>query len=205
MTTQLVSAAPNRHGRAIAASVSRIMRLRDGMRGETNATHPFVHIDCGDGRVAALVSASAARVALGADRAPPRRGAVPTVACLGDRLPFPDGAAAYVVLSDVLGCATDPVRLVRAALRVARHGVILCDRLVKRRGDRLLLRALDLADGRRTPRYWTERQWWEMAERAGAHVTHWDRVRDVYPAPASWMVGGHLHVVMVLEPEPPNA
>jgi hypothetical protein len=44
-----------------------------------------------------------------------------------------------------------------------------------------------------------------MVERAGAQVTHWERLRDVYPAPASWLIGRDLHVVMVLEPLPPIA
>ncbi|MGH7646828.1 MAG: methyltransferase domain-containing protein, partial [Gemmatimonadaceae bacterium] len=124
----------------------------------------------------------------------------------GERLPFPDGALAYVLMADVLRRAPDPEALVREALRVGRHGVILVDRLVKRRGDRLLLGALDAAGGSgRAQRYWNERQWWEMVERAGAQVTHWERLRDAYPAPVSWLIGRGLHVVMVLEPLPPVA
>ena len=180
--------------------------MRDGLRGEPAPRHPFVHVGSGDGAMTVLVSARAARVALGADPAPRAPSAVPAVACAGDRLPFPDASAAYVVVSDALGRAPDPVALVREAMRVGRHGVILADRLVKRRGDRLLLRALDLAAGaQRNAPYFTERQWWEMAERAGAQVTHWERVRDVYPAPASWVLGRHLHVVMVLEPQTADA
>ena len=202
MTTRHSSVEPDRRARAIAASVSRIMRLRDNLRGDGSAERPFVTVGCGDGRVASLVSARAARAALGADAAPPVRASIPVVACVDHRLPFPDGAAAYVLMADVLRRADDPVTLLREALRVGRHGVILTDRLVRRRGDRLLLRALDLGDARQPTRYWTERQWWEMAERAGAQVTHWERLRDLYAPPASWVFGRHLHVVMVLERDP---
>lgn len=200
MTTRYPGVEPDRRARAIAASVSRIMRLRDNLRGDGTAAQPFVSIGCGDGRVEALVSARTLRTGLGADAAPPRRAPIPVVACADHRLPFADGGAAYVLMADVLRRAGDPVTLLREALRVGRHGVILTDRLVRRRGDRLLLRALDLGDGLPgAPRYWTERQWWDMAERAGAQVTHWERLRDVYAAPASWVFGRHLHVVMVLE------
>lgn len=203
MTTRYSGVEPDRRARAIAASVSRIMRLRDKLRGDGEPVQPFVAIGCGDGRVAALVSARAARAGLGADAAPPARAPIPVVACADHRLPFGDGGAAYVLMADVLRHAGDPVTLLREALRVGRHGVILADRLVRRRGDRLLLRALDVGDGSpHPPRYLTERQWWEMAERAGAQVTHWERLRDVYAAPASWVFGGHLHVVMVLERDP---
>lgn len=203
MTTRHPAVETDRRVRAIAASVSRIMRLRDHLRGDGTTAQPFVAIGCGDGRVAALVSARAARTGLGADTAPPARAPVPVVACTEHRLPFADGGAAYVLMADVLRRAGDPVMLLREALRVGRYGVILADRLVRRRGDRLLLRALDVGDGALHPRrYWTERQWWEMAERAGAQVTHWERVRDVYAPPASWLFGRHLHVVMVLERDP---
>jgi SAM-dependent methyltransferase len=203
MTTRHTRAESDRRARAIATSVSRIMRMRDRLRGDGTTAQPFVSIGCGDGRVAALVSARAARAALGADPAPPARISIPAVASAAHRLPFPDGAAAYVLMADVLRRSGDPVTLLREALRVGRHGVILTDRLVRRRGDRLLLRVLDLGDGSpHTPRYWTERQWWEMAEHAGAQVTHWERLRDVYAPPASWVFGRHLHVVMVLERDP---
>ena len=203
MTTRQPGVEPDRRARAIAASVSRIMRLRDNLRGDGESAQPFVAVGCGDARVAALVSARAARAGLGADAAPPARAFIPIVACADHLLPFPDGGAAYVLMADVLRRAGDPVTLLREALRVGRHGVILTDRLVRRRGDRLLLRALDVGDGSpQPPRYWTERQWWEMAERAGAQVTHWERLRDVYAPPASWVFGRHLHVVMVLERDP---
>lgn len=207
MTNHVADAEPGRRARAIAASVSRIMRLRDGLRGAGDSVaQPFVDIACGDGRLAALVSARAARVALGVDAAPGWGGAIPVVAGMGERLPFPDGAAAYVLMADVLRRAREPEALLREALRVGRHGVILVDHLVRRRGDRLLLGALDAAGGSgRAARYWTERQWWELADRAGAQVTHWERLRDAYPAPASWLIGRDLHVVMVLETRPPIA
>ena len=203
MTTRYPGVEAGRRARAIALSVSRIMRLRDNLRGEGAPAQPFVAVGCGDGRVAALVSVRAARAGLGADTAPQARASIPMVACADHRLPFSDGGAAYVLMADVLRRADDPVALIREALRVGRHGVILTDRLIRRRGDRLLLRALDLGDGApNPPRYWTERQWWEMAERAGAQVTHWERLRDVYAPPASWVFGRHLHVVMVLERDP---
>ena len=203
MTTRFASVEADRRARAIASSVSRIMRLRDRLRGEVAPAQPFLALGCGDGRVAALVSDQAARTGLGADTTPQPRASIPVVACADRHLPFPDGGAAYVLMADVLRRADDPVTLIREALRVGRHGVILADRLVRRRGDRLLLRALDLGDGApNPPRYWTERQWWEMAERAGAQVTHWERLRDVYAPPASWVFGRHLHVVMVLERDP---
>jgi len=203
MTTRYPGVEAGRRGRAIASSVSRIMRLRDNLRGEGAPAQPFVAVGCGDGRVAALVSVRAARAGLGTDTAPQARASIPMVACADHRLPFSDCGAAYVLMADVLRRADDPVALIREALRVGRHGVILTDRLVRRRGDRLLLRALDLGDGApNPPRYWTERQWWEMAERAGAQVTHWERLRDVYVPPASWVFGRHLHVVMVLERDP---
>lgn len=207
MTNHAVHGEPARRARAIATSVSRIMRMRDALRGPAEgAAQPFVDIACGDGRLAALVSVRAARGALGVDAAPTRRAAIPVVAGAGERLPFPDGAAAYVLMADVLRRAREPEALVREALRVGRHGVILIDRLVRRRGDRLLLGALDAAGGSgRAARYWTELQWWELAERAGAQVTHWERLRDAYAAPASWLIGRDLHVVMVLESQLPAA
>lgn len=206
MTNHAVDTEPGRRGRAIAASVSRIMRLRDGLRGANGAAQPFVDIGCGDGRVAALISRRTARPALGVDAAAVGRAAIPVVASTGERLPFSDGAAAYVLMAEVLGRAREPEALLREALRVGRHGVILVDRQVRRRGDRLVLGALDIADGSgRATRYWTERQWWELAERAGAQVTHWERLRGAYGAPASWVIGRDLHVVMVLEPLAPVA
>ncbi|HKV51869.1 MAG TPA: methyltransferase domain-containing protein [Gemmatimonadaceae bacterium] len=206
MTNHVGDGEPGRRTRAIATSVSRIMRMRDALRGAGDGTaQPFLDIACGDGRLAALVSVRAARVALGVDDAPARRAAIPVVAGSGERLPFSDGAAAYVLMADVLRRAREPEMLLREALRVGRHGVILIDRLVRRRGDRLLLGALDAAGGSgRAARYWTERQWWELADRAGAQVTHWERLRDAYAAPASWLIGRDLHVVMVLEHSAPS-
>lgn len=207
MTHHVAGVVLDRRARAIAASVSRIMQLRDGLRGAAEgAARPFVDVECGDGRLAASVSARTTRRALGVDASPAGRAAIPMVAGAGERLPFPDGAAAYVMLADVLRRATDPEATLREALRVGRHGVFLIELLVRRRGDRLLLGALDAASGSgRAPHYRTERQWWEMAERAGAQVTHWERLRDAYAPPASWLVGRDLHVVMVLEPLPKPA
>jgi len=56
MTTRYAGVEADRRARAIASSVSRIMRLRDRLRGEVAPAQPFLAIGCGDGRVAALVS-----------------------------------------------------------------------------------------------------------------------------------------------------
>ena len=196
----------DRRVRTIAGTLGRIIRLRDMLRGDTTRSQPIVDVGCGDGRVAALVAQHAQRPVVGVDPLPRPGAAIAVSAFDGARLPFADGAASYVTLSDVLHHADDPVALLREALRVARHGVMLKDHLVRRPGDRLVLRAMDWVgnaphDVRLVYRYWTEREWWDMAAAAGARVTHWERLTDLYPAPVSWLCGRHLHVVLVVERE----
>ncbi|HEY7876767.1 MAG TPA: class I SAM-dependent methyltransferase, partial [Gemmatimonadaceae bacterium] len=194
----------DRRVRTIAATLTRVMLLRDALRGDTTRAQVFLDVGCGDGRVAALVAAHTGRAVMGVDPLPRENAVISVAAFDGEHLPFPDDSVAYVTLSDVLHHADDPVALLREGLRVSRHGVILKDHLVRHRGDGLVLRAMDWAGNaphgvRLVYRYWTEREWWEMAEGSGARVTHWERLRDLYAAPIDWVCGRHLHVVLVME------
>lgn len=103
-----------------------------------------VDVGCGAGWIGARLSARGHRVT-GVDPLDKRLADLPFTQALAERLPFPDGAADWVLLCCVLHHveAADHAPILREARRVARRGVVLVEDVYRSAAGRLLTRLVD--------------------------------------------------------------
>lgn len=100
--------------------------------------------------------------------------AIDVTAYDGRTLPFDDATFDVALLSDVLHHATDPLQLLREALRVSRQGVVVKDHFCFGPRSRLMLVGMDLVGNRPygvhvTGRYFSPEAWLALCD--AAHAT----------------------------------
>jgi SAM-dependent methyltransferase len=98
----------------------------------------------------------------------------------GRTLPHGNESVDVVILADVLHHAEDPIRLLFETARVARHTIIIKDR-VQKAGT--------------VGRYWTAGEWTLGLQRVGIPIESWNASLGLYPWPASVLFDRSLHFV----------
>jgi ubiquinone/menaquinone biosynthesis C-methylase UbiE len=161
-------------------------------------------VGCGDGALDAWLQANETDLQIrGVDVFVRPEAAIPVEAFDGRRLPHPDGCFDLVMMVDVLHHAEDALALLREAARVARRGIVIKDH---NREGVLAFATLCLMDfvgnayegAIQKYRYWSKREWGEVFRSAGLKVLSYRDRLGLYPPPADWLFGRHLHFVALL-------
>lgn len=162
-------------------------------------------VGCGDGRVARAILERRPDLRLeGLDVLIRPRTFIPVTAFDGQHLPCADGQFEVVMFVDVLHHTTDPMALLREAVRVARRGLLLKDHARDGWLAEPTLRFMDWVGNARHGvalpyNYWPwsrwQAAWTELHLRPVACV----RRLGLYPPPASWLFERSLHFINFLE------
>ena len=125
---------------------------------------------------------------------------IPVTSFDGRRLPFADRSWDTVLFCDVLHHTDDPVSMLREAVRVARHSIVIKDHLVQGLLARPTLRLMDFVGnaphGVVLPyNYLTRGQWEEAFRSCGLLVTEQRSRLRLYPPLADMVFGRSLHFV----------
>ena len=118
----------------------------------------------------------------------------------GQTVPLQDDAIDYVLFADVLHHTKDPMILLREAIRVARHGVLIKDHLVQGILAQPTLRFMDKIGNRRfgvqlPHNYWCPEQWDAAFNELNLEREHYQTKLGLYPLWANWCFGRGLHFI----------
>jgi SAM-dependent methyltransferase len=186
------------HRRRVGVLASQIARLLP--EGAS-----VLDVGCGDGLVAKVIGELRPDAGLqGIDVMVRRTTHVPVTEFDGTTIPFADGAFDVVSFVVVLHHTDDPMVLLREAARVAAKAVIVKDHLLNgflaERTLRYMDRVGNVKHGVVLPyNYWPRQRWMAAIETLGLRPTTWEEGLHIYPWPADWVFGRHLHFVTRLE------
>jgi SAM-dependent methyltransferase len=162
-------------------------------------------VGSGDGLLGQLISQIRPDVTIqGIDVLVRPRTHIPTEKYDGERIPYGDTSFDGVMFVDVLHHTTDPLILLREAIRVARRTIVIKDHLLDGLFAGQTLRFMDRAGnarhGIRLPyNYWTKETWFDAFDTLGLRVGMWTTKLCLYPRPASWLFDRSLHFVARLD------
>lgn len=167
-------------------------------------------IGCGDGQLARLLLDARPDLKLqGIDVLVRPHTQIPVTAFDGTTLPFEDQSFDAIMFIDVLHHATDQMRLLREARRVASQNIIIKDHTVAGVIGRPLLHFMDWVGNARhgvaSPgNYWTLAQWNQAFAELELSPTVWKRELGLYPWWANWLFGRQLHFITALAKASPS-
>lgn len=165
-------------------------------------------VGCGDGLVSAQTCAKRPDLEIrGLDVLPRKQSYIPVELFDGSRIPFGDGSFDAVLFSDVLHHTEDASVLLGEARRVTRQYVLVKDHYRKGLAANARLRFMDWVGNARFGvalpyRYWTEAQWHAAWQKLGLIPERVVSRLGLYPAPADWVFGAHLHFIALLKRDP---
>jgi ubiquinone/menaquinone biosynthesis C-methylase UbiE len=171
-------------------------KLRDFL---PNCAATVLDIGCGDGVVAMHLMKSKPNLEIhGIDPLVRPGAAIPVTEFDGRNIPFESEFFDYCMLVDVLHHANDPFILLKEAVRVARHGIIIKDHKVSGLLARQTLKFMDDAHNRRYGvslpyNYWTMHDWKVAFEKLNLRIAKYERSLNLYPIWADWVFGRGLH------------
>ena len=121
----------------------------------------------------------------------------------GITAPFANGSFDYALLCNVLHHANDQAALLREALRLARHGVIIKDHLAETRYQHSQLAVLDVLGNRRfgastVGHYLSSEGWSSLFADAGARVVERLEGLSFRRGPLRAVFGNHLEIMFVV-------
>lgn len=191
------------HGRYVHDRRSRILSrcLADAIPRNFS----ILDVGCGDGFLAQLISEARPDVSLmGIDVQVRERTYIPVHQYDGDTIPYDDASFDGVMFVDVLHHTTDPMVLLREALRVSRKSIVVKDHTSDGLFADLTLRVMDKIGNRRHGvslpyNYWPKRKWFEAFATLGLLPADWTTHLGIYPWPASWIFDRSLHFVARLD------
>jgi len=130
---------------------------------------------------------------------------IPVTAFDGRTIPFDSGSFDVVMFVDVLHHTPDPSVLLREAVRVARHAIVIKDHRLDGIFAGPTLALMDWVGNARhgvslPNNYWPERRWRETFQALGLAIGDWDTDLHLYPGLADRVFGRSLHFVARLEP-----
>lgn len=162
-------------------------------------------VGCGDGAVSALLQSKRGDIRVqGIDVLPRETTHIPVQMFDGTHFPFEDSSFDVVMFSDVLHHTEDPAILLREARRVASHHVLLKDHYRNGIAAGARLRFMDWVGNARYGvalpyNYWTEQQWHSAWRNIGLQPEKVITRLGLYPIPADWIFGAHLHFIALLK------
>jgi ubiquinone/menaquinone biosynthesis C-methylase UbiE len=162
-------------------------------------------IGCGDGVVAMHLKKSKPNLEIqGIDTLVRPGTAIPVSQFDGQDIPFESESFDLCMFVDVLHHAKSPFILLKEAVRVARHGIIIKDHKVSGLFARQTLKFMDDTHNRRYGvslpyNYWTEEEWNDAFEKLHLNVFRYERRLNLYPFWADWIFGRSLHFIGFFE------
>ena len=161
-------------------------------------------IGCGDGLVAHLIMRLRPDLSVtGTDVLVRDKTWIPVAPFDGRHLPYGNASVDAVLFVDVLHHAEDAVGLLKEALRVSRHAVLIKDHLLEGFLAGPTLRFMDRTGNLRQGvplryEYWPRQRWLRVFESLEVKVT-WKHPVGLYPWPANWVFERALHFIARLE------
>lgn len=161
-------------------------------------------VGCGDGLIASLIQRHRPDIRIRGIEVFLRKDAfIPIDSFDGHTIPFADAAFDVVMLVDVLHHTTDPVALLREAVRVTRKTILIKDHIADGLFARPILRMMDWVGGARhgfaLPYNYLRRQEWASAlETLDLTIISWQSKLSLYPWPATWIFDSSLHFLAEL-------
>lgn len=156
-------------------------------------------VGCGDGQIARLIQEARPDVTIsGVDVLVREKTWVPVEHFDGETLPYADNAFDVVTFVDVLHHTLDPLVLLREAVRVARHGLVIKDHTRNGFLAGPTLQFMDVVGNRRHGvalpfNYWSKEQWTRAFHELNVEVDIWRPKLGIYRGPASWLFDRSLH------------
>jgi SAM-dependent methyltransferase len=166
-----------------------------------NSALSVLDVGCGDGAVAKHLMQS--KPGLKIDGIDPlvRPGAeIPITEFDGQNLPFKSESYDYCMFVDVLHHANDPFILLKEAVRVAKHGIIIKDHKLEGALAKETLKFMDDTHNRRYGvslpyNYWTPHEWKVAFEKLRLSAAKYQGRVNLYPIWADWIFGRKLHFI----------
>jgi SAM-dependent methyltransferase len=162
-------------------------------------------VGCGDGTLASILLQSRPDLSLqGLEVLVREQPRIQVQQFNGVHLPCGDHSFDIVMFVDVLHHTSDPMILLREAVRVARIGIVIKDHRVRGLLARARLRFMDYVGNARFGvtlpyNYWTEAQWSSAEQELGLKPKLLLHHLSLYPFPAELVFGAQLHFVARLE------
>jgi SAM-dependent methyltransferase len=161
-------------------------------------------VGCGDGRLTRLIAEKRPDISIcGIDVSQRNDSAVPVETFDGDSIPYGARSFDVVMFVDVLHHADQPITLLREAVRVARHAILIKDHLAEGTFAYSTLRLMDWVGNARHGvalpyNYWTLARWQQVFDELGLRVSFWESNLRLYPFPADLILGASLHFIALL-------
>lgn len=163
--------------------------------------HSVLDVGAGDGLIDALILDRRSDLTVsGVDVLVRADAHIPVAAFDGTRLPYPDRSWDTVLFCDVLHHTEHPVEMLKEAVRVARHGVVIKDHILQGFLAGPTLRLMDyfgnVPHGVVLPyNYLTPNQWEQARHACGLLPREVRHDLKLYPAWADLFFGRALHFV----------
>jgi SAM-dependent methyltransferase len=191
------------HGRYVHDRRSRV--LSDHLAKAIPENGLVLDVGSGDGLLGQLISQIRPDLTIkGIDVLVRPRTHIPTEQYDGKRIPYGDTSFDGVMFVDVLHHTTDPMILLREAIRVARRTIVIKDHLLDGLFAGQTLRFMDRAGNARHGislpyNYWTKERWLAAFDTLGLRVGMWTAKLGLYPRPTNWLFDRSLHFVARLD------
>ena len=161
-------------------------------------------VGCGDGRLARLIAEKRPDISIrGIDVLQRNDAVIPIDTFDGKSIPYGEGSFDVVMFVDVLHHASQPMMLLREAVRVARHAIVIKDHLAEGSLAHLTLRVMDWVGNARHGvalpyDYWSLAKWHRVFDKLGLRINSWESNLKLYPLPADLILGRSLHFIALL-------
>jgi SAM-dependent methyltransferase len=161
-------------------------------------------VGCGDGRLARLIAEKRPDISIrGIDVLQRNDAVIPIDTFDGKSIPYGEGSFDVVMFVDVLHHASQPMTLLREAVRVARHAIVIKDHIAEGRLAHLTLRVMDWVGNARHGvalpyDYWSLAKWHRVFDKLGLRINSWESNLKLYPLPADLILGRSLHFIALL-------
>ena len=181
---------------------SKLAALLDGM---IPSTSHVLDVGCGDGALDQLLLQRRPDLAIqGIDVLLRDNTLIPVAKFDGERIPYEDHCFDVVMFVDVLHHTTDPMRLLREAVRVTRRTIVLKDHFLEGPLAEARLRFMDHVGNARFGvalpfNYWPKQKWVDAYDALGLEAAAMVSHLKLYPWPLDAVFGASLHFVARLE------
>lgn len=179
----------------------RISILSDRFSRLIPSNSRVLDVGCGDGRLARLIADKRPDISIqGIDVRLRNDAAIPAEAFDGKSIPYGQGSFDVVMFVDVLHHTSEPMILLREAIRAARQTILIKDHLVEGTFAYSTLRFMDWVGNARHGvalpyNYWTPAEWHRAFDKLGLNINSWEWNLKLYPFPADLIFGRFLHFI----------